>query len=479
MLHNSATWLLKTFAIILFISSCVQKETKEYRLITAKDDLGIFNLTRFHRNFYFYADSAGTITMPVKNGDLLDIWKEDNGILLRCTPDFPDSFQLRVKNDIIYMNDKLTGLRIPNSLDSPQLFRKLKNTDFKNLKTLIIGDYIPDAYLPFVDSIAKINPDIDLHIYFSNEENSDIDSLNKIDSVIDKHEKLNYDSLEIVFRKNIKWLSERFNPFLIAYYGSTKELKQLEVFNSVQTITLEINEFEKEDTLPHFPSLKKLVIANDADSLIIPRDFLMLNPKLEELMIQGNFNPGLLNWKSLNKLQALRIVSDSISSYPYGQTLPGLQTFLISGKGHLPEENILSFKNLKELSIPCSTPQNEFDNIIKAFPHLYFLQIGESDTLLVKDYSALKKSMDLRYLIISGKNGKANSLYPLKRLKYLSLHSEFFDDSLQVNALKKALPDTVIEPNEGLCMGSGWLLFLVPLVALGVFAGKKYLSKAA
>jgi hypothetical protein len=205
----------------------------------------------------------------------------------------------------------------------------------------------------------------------------------------------------------------------------------------------------------------------------------MLNPKLEELMIQGNFNPGLLNWKSLNKLQALRIVSDSISSYPYGQTLPGLHTFLISGKGHLSEENILSFQNLKELSIPCSTPQNEFDNIIKAFPHLYFLQIGESDTILVKDYSVLQKSMDLRYLIISGKNGKVNSLYPLKRLKYLSLHTEFFDDSLQVNALKKALPDTVIEPNAGLCMGSGWLLLLVPLVAIGIFAGKKYLSKAA
>ena len=463
----------------MFLFSCRPSEINEYRLITAKDDLGVLNLTRFYGSLYFYADSAGTTTMPVKNGDLLDIWKEDNSINIRCTPDFPDTFQLRAKNGIIYMNEKLTGLTIPTSLDSPQLFRKLKNTDFKNLKTLVIGEYVPDSYLPFLDSIAKINPDIDLQIYFLNEDKSDIDLSKKKDSATGKKEKLNHDSLEIVFKKNIKWLSERFNPFLIAYYGHSKELNQIGLFNSVQIVSLDINEIEKGDILPHFPMLKKLVLASDYDSLIIPTDFLKLNPQLEELMIQGNFNTGSLNWKSVSKLRALRIVSDSISSYPYGQTLPNLHTFIISGKGYLTQENILPFKDLRELSLTCSTPQDEFNNIIKAFPKLHFLQIGASDTLLVKDYSVLQELTNLRYLVISGNNGKANSLYSLKRLKYLSLPGEFFEDSLQVNALKKALPDTVIEPNAGFCMGSGWLLLLVPLVVMGVFAGKKYLSKAA
>jgi hypothetical protein len=473
MLHKTAAWLLQVLAAILILQSCGPSGKNEYRLLTVKDDLGLLNINRFHSSLYIYADSAEFATMPVRNGDLLDIWKEDENLYIRYSPEFPDTVEFRAKNGLCYINDKLTGISIYPSLDSLQLFRQLKENDLKDVQTVSISNYILEEHLPFLDSLSKINPDINLLLSFNIEDSSfnELDTLK--DSTTKKPLSENRDSLLLVFRKNLNWLAERFEPKMIAFNGQVAELKNLATFKTVETLDLEMTDNSLKDFLPSFPRLTELIIVSDSDSMFISSGFLALNPQLEQLTINGSIQPELINWKELKKLRALRIFSaDTLYAYPYGKTIPNLQTLQLSGNGYPTADDFSGFKNLKELGLPASVPQEIFNKIIETQPNLEFLQIIKADTLLITDYAALQKLKDLRYLVISGESGPAKSLYPMKKLKYLTLPDEFFEDSLQVNELKKSLPETVITPNSGVCMGSGWLLILIPLVTLGVLAGR-------
>ena len=55
----------------------------------------------------------------------------------------------------------------------------------------------------------------------------------------------------------------------------------------------------------------------------------------------------------------------------------------------------------------------------------------------------------------------------LEQLKLLILSSEVFDDNPEwVNELRASLPNTKIVPGSGLCLGSGWLLLLLPFILI-------------
>jgi hypothetical protein len=479
MLRKTTARLIQIFAALMILQSCGPSGKKEYRLLTAKDDIGVLNLTRFHTSLYIYADSAEFAAMPVRNGDLLDIWKKDYSLYIRCTPELPDTVELQVKSGLCFINDKLISISIYPYPDSPQVFRLLNKNDLKNIQTVSINNYILDEHLPFLDSLSKINPEINLLVSFTVEDSSFQMPTTDSNMTAEKSLPGNRDSLIQVFRKNLNWLSERFNPKMIAFYGPVTELNHFAHFKTVETLDLEISDNSFKGILPSLPRLKELILLSDSDSLFISSDFLGLNPQLEQLTIKGSIHPEMIDWKPLKKLKALRIFSpDSLYAYPYGKIMPNIQSLHLSGNGYPTADDLSGFKKLKELGLPSSVPQEVFNKIIERQPNLELLQIIEADTLLITDYTALQNLDDLRYLVISGENGPVKSLYTMKRLKYLTLPDDFFNDSLQVNELKKSLPDTVITPNSGFCMGSGWLLLLVPIVALGVFAGRKLIHQA-
>jgi hypothetical protein len=54
----------------------------------------------------------------------------------------------------------------------------------------------------------------------------------------------------------------------------------------------------------------------------------------------------------------------------------------------------------------------------------------------------------------------------MKDLRYLSVPGNSRQDSAYILALEKALPGCIIVPNSGACLGSGWLLLMVPVLFL-------------
>jgi len=95
---------------------------------------------------------------------------------------------------------------------------------------------------------------------------------------------------------------------------------------------------------------------------------------------------------------------------------------------------------------------------------LEYLEFEDNDSLL--DYSNFKNFKNLKYLIVSGKVGLDSTLHHLDHLRYLSLSDIFLKDSVNVAKVKRALPNTIITPNSGVCLGSGWLLLIIPLAGL-------------
>ncbi len=169
----------------------------------------------------------------------------------------------------------------------------------------------------------------------------------------------------------------------------------------------------------------------------------------------------------------MTIIADSLVPYSIAQHHPKLQTLTFATNGNLSA--ITDLKNLKWLTLATDFSKDDLDFLSVAVTNLELLRIANTDTL--ENYSALSKLSKLKYLIIANEPGIDTTLYHLKGLTYLSMSEDFMNDSVRFNALQCALPNTIISPNSGMCMGSGWLLLLIPLTGLCFFLHPHFSKK--
>ena len=62
----------------------------------------------------------------------------------------------------------------------------------------------------------------------------------------------------------------------------------------------------------------------------------------------------------------------------------------------------------------------------------------------------------------------------LTGLELLVLAEDFFEDTLAITEIQQALPDTRIVAGGGFCLGSGWILLLVPAIIILVMVRKRF-----
>jgi membrane protein YqaA with SNARE-associated domain len=60
----------------------------------------------------------------------------------------------------------------------------------------------------------------------------------------------------------------------------------------------------------------------------------------------------------------------------------------------------------------------------------------------------------------------------MKQLQLLSYSTDEGNDDSTIAVLKTGLPNTIVVPNDGFCVGSGWLLLLLPGMLLAVLLAK-------
>jgi len=158
---------------------------------------------------------------------------------------------------------------------------------------------------------------------------------------------------------------------------------------------------------------------------------------------------------------------DSINLNDIYKNHPHLESLHLGLDKGVSISSIFNKNNLKWLSLnPIDDPfmgQN-LKVLQDSFPELEYLEFNNNDSLL--DYNNFKNLKKLKYLIVYDKVGLDTTLHNLDQLRYLSLPDDFLKDSLNLVKIQKALPKTIITPNSGACLGSGWLLLIIPLAGI-------------
>jgi len=83
----------------------------------------------------------------------------------------------------------------------------------------------------------------------------------------------------------------------------------------------------------------------------------------------------------------------------------------------------------------------------------------------------------LKALVLLGEAVELAPLYDMKNLRFVLLRDEDFEKiPEQIQALEKALPKCVVAKGK-ICLGSGWILLLLPTLALAWLLGARRRKK--
>jgi len=131
---------------------------------------------------------------------------------------------------------------------------------------------------------------------------------------------------------------------------------------------------------------------------------------------------------------------------------------------------------LEFLSLPPKVSQQEFEAVVKAHPGLEAVEMLGCEN--IKDVACLKDLKRLKAVVaISADDDKGllpAGLKDLKGLRLLVLPENVFTKTPdQIAAVEKALPNTLVTGGKGICLGSGWILALVPAVIAAWAVGRR------
>ncbi len=131
---------------------------------------------------------------------------------------------------------------------------------------------------------------------------------------------------------------------------------------------------------------------------------------------------------------------------------------------------VYGMKNLLWLSCPPSINQSQFDTLIPSFSSLQVLELIGCDSL--KNIEAVSKLKNLKSLTVACEKLDTTQIPDIKNLQLLVFGKKLSEK--QILNLRTRFPNTLVVPGKGLCLGSGWILLLLPLVLSGLIFLKKH-----
>lgn len=439
-------WLAYLLAALFLVIILVIYKTfpgeKQFSVVYLNGKESVINWSKSYHLTFFPAEQVGNGALLAEKDDLLGSSER----YFRYDRSIPDTLKLTNEEDsIVWLNGKINGLVINKDEDLLPWFQQYKTTQLDELAFLYIGDTIPASYLPYLKKIALLHPELSLS--FSNN-----DTVNPVADY---------------FRK-----ADFFEPAVLSIPVKDADIPALARWKKTKCFFIFLEDSVIRHTLPPLPAMKECIIYGDElDS--IPPDFFANNKQLEKLSLLMNTSfPGL--FKPLKQLDEL--VINNSDSFPVAGVLDqlpqNLSVLISSGRF----ENCAALANatrLKWLGLPDNISQPEFDLVMDKLKKMQVLEIAGKSRLT--SFRSLQQLPDLRGLVIIDTVTDKKSIAPLNKLRYLSLPSDTKEDSAYMKEMQKALPGCVVVANSGACLGSGWLLLLLPLSVLaGLMLTKKH-----
>lgn len=436
-----------TFLIALLLLGCTDKKTESIRLVAVQGSA--YNFSKFIFIETGAEDSLFYSLLPYTGGDIIGF-----GDYFYFSPDdnLPDTLHINNQDSLVFINENLYGLDL----------RKISQ-----LNALTVG--LSDQNLREIRQISMTIP-------FSPEEKTFLEHFSAINQKVDL-QLANADSSGL-FNQNLDWIEKHFKPSLVMMDQIPNDLDFgiLQKMKSLRTLSIGglPHPLEKKP-LPALPQLKSLIIGSEKSSPVHV-DFYSQNRQLEKLVA---WYPVGAEIQQLPKLKELAILDqDLFPPYDFGKYNPNLSYLRLEVRESDDLRQMEKLSNLTWLNLNWSGDSLAFDlgDLVDLQPKLELLHLHHDVPLL--NYWALKDFPDLKYLILEDEVfGAEEILDQMTHLNFLSLPDEYFEDSLKVEHLKKSLPKTIISPNSGFCLGSGWLLALLPLAVLMAYFENRYIRK--
>jgi hypothetical protein len=166
---------------------------------------------------------------------------------------------------------------------------------------------------------------------------------------------------------------------------------------------------------------------------------------LQELALQGQQD--LTNFAGLDKLT-------------------GLRTLVLASDSKSPPLDLSSLSTLKKLrwaGLPQTINQEQFAAFVSTHPDLNFLELPKTENTI--NLAPLRELKGLQGLVLGGTYENLEVIQELTSLQFVGIWKDIWDKSpAQVAAIRKALPDAMVVRVGAFCLGSGWILLLVPVL---------------
>jgi hypothetical protein len=414
--------------LILLFTSCTSRP-EPYSILEFTGKGEVYNYSKSLSPIIYESDSINSTALLACNGDII-MYGENNCFYYRESS--LNKFLLKTINNTGFINEKINSISIPRNDDMIPWFKQMKSTDISALGYLYFDSLISESYIPYLTDLAETKPDIGL----------------------------GYEGA----LKDMDKIFEIFKPrFIVGVTLSQKDFNLLSGLTNLEILSASLNDSIYTIPLPAMPKLKQLILAGIKKNAITSDDFLINNKQIERLTIMesGKFN--FLFIKPLNSLKELIINgSDTIENFDLVRNHNQLELLSITGEKLSNDITLRELPDIRWMTFYEDATQDGFNSFIESHPDLEVVEIINNDTI-----NSLSPLLNLRKfygLIITDTITDFATIKSLKILKYLSLPDDVLNDSIKKAELQKSLPDTRIVANHGVCLGSGWLLLIIPLI---------------
>lgn len=441
---------IPAIAIVMFIIT--SKNENRYTVIQMNAKNGGYNLSKGFITYQFKYDSLYKQALLAERNDILLFG--DHAYYLQ-DPTI-DSIAVNIENDTaVYINGELNTIILDSSFDITAVLEKLTEQEIRTLQSICVNTKIPASCFPYLEKIARINKNVSIQ-FFEEEDSTGafVQDLKKMTSLFNPRfflVALEEDQLSVLAGlKNLECLYLTIN---------TKQKELSDELNNNGLIAQKVIEIKKQ--LPPLSSLKQCILVGDLPYML-PANFFSNDPQLERLTVSAEQDLSFID--PLKNLSELNLLFNKLDVAELSNRGKNLEVLGLYGDTCKNINSLPNIPRLTWLALPKNISQQDFNTIITAGKQLEVLQLQHNASL--KDLSTLKQLTTLRGLIIADSVADTGTLHSLSQLRFLSIPEENFENAGSINSLQKSLPGCIIVPNSGACLGSGWLLLLLPFVLL-------------
>jgi hypothetical protein len=314
------------------------------------------------------------------------------------------------------------------------------SNDLRSLRFIVLPEDLDERRLPTLRKLAAVNPHLSLAI----------GSISRSMSA-----------------------AALFKPRMLFLEGSATAAELSGILagqRQIETLFISVPENENLDFLATLPNLRRLAIVgwDPTTTGPLPKGMCALKSLL---LIESEIPDASALAAVPEGIEELSLVMCGIASLGGLERFSNLRTLILSMNGQV--EGLSSFTGMKKLAwvgLPAGITQEQFSVFIGEHPALKIVEL--IGCVEITDLSPLQRLTGLTGLIVSQNHGKypaVDQVVQLKSLEFLGLpHEAFENDPDEIARIREALPRALVVPA---CMGSGWILLVIPLAALMWIAG--------